>query len=154
MENTNRTPNWIHGVNNGMARMPISYANLILGNKANLFRLVSDEGFYLPNKESRCCTSRYLFDVMAGNVFRIKIQDVRVCLNWKVKWTKIDIIAYLEANYIRNQKFGFGVENLPDRPWITNILYTFNPEHEVFTGLGGVEKIVEIPIKYVKFIYF
>ena len=147
MQNDPQIPKWILNIQNGYAQMPISYANLILGNKSNLYRLVSEEGYYLPKSDSRCCTARYLFDVMSGTVFRILVKDIRISLDQKKKWPKIDLICYLEQNFLNGQKFGFGPEKLPDRTWITNVLYTFDPNDEIFSGICSAEKIVEIPIR-------
>ena len=147
MQQESQIPKFILSIQNGYAQMPISYANLILGNKSNMYRLVSEEGWYLPNSESRCCTARYLFDVMAGTVFRIPVKDIRISLEQKRKLPKIDLICYLEQNLLNGQKFGFGPEKLPDRQWITNVLYTLDPQHEIFSGAKHAEKIVEIPIR-------
>jgi len=147
MERDPQIPKWILNVQNGFAQMPISYANLILGNKSNLYRLVVEEGYYLPRSESRCCTARYLFDVMAGTVFRIYVKDVKISLDQKKKWPKIDLIGYMEQKHLNGLKFGFGIDKLPDRSWITNLLFTFEPTHEIFSGVKTSEKIVEIPIR-------
>ena len=147
MQSESQIPKFILSIQNGFAQMPISYANLILGNKQNLYRLVMEEGYYLPKSDSRCCTARYLFDVMAGSVFRILVKDIRISLEQKKKWPKIDLICHIEQNFLNGQKFGFGPEKLPDRQWITNVLYTFDPNHEIFSGVRNLEKIVEIPIR-------
>jgi hypothetical protein len=146
-------PSFIVEVRDGYAKMPLRYANLIIGNKQNLHRLVSDEGWYLPKKDSRCCTSklfnlyRYLFDVMGGWVFRIQQSQVKFCLNEKKRWSKIDIVAFIETRLLNNITLGFTIENLPNRDWLINVLFTLDSNHEVFTGTGEIEKLVEIPMK-------
>ena len=47
-------PNFIVSYNETTARMPIEYANSILGSKANLYEMTLSEGWYLPELEARC----------------------------------------------------------------------------------------------------
>jgi len=148
MENNTNLPSFIKGITQqGYAQMPMKYANLILGSKSNLYRMVAEEGWYLPKKESRCCTAKYLFGVIGGYYFRILVADVKFCVDEKVRLPKIDLIAHLETKVLNGPKLGFGPESLPDRTWLLNVLFTFQPEHEVFSGITEVEKIVEIPVR-------
>jgi hypothetical protein len=140
-------PKFIVEIKDGFAKMPIKYANYILGSKHNLYRLVIEEGWYLPKEESRCCNTKYLFDVMSGRIFRIQQNNVKSCFGEKLKWSKLDILSYLQSKYLGGMEFGFSVENLPNREWLVNILFTYEPSHELFTGSGEIEKLVEIPIK-------
>jgi hypothetical protein len=144
----NNIPNFIIGINEGMASMSLRYANLILCSKQNLYRLVAEEGWYLSRLQSRCCTSRYLFDIMNGSVFRMKTSDVKPCLVERIRLSKIDIIAHIVSKLIKDCKLGFGPENLPDRDWLLNVLHTLEPSNDIFTGNKSIEKVVEIPLKY------
>jgi hypothetical protein len=127
--------------------MPLRYANLILGSKSNLYRLVVEEGWYLPRVEARCCTSKYLFGIMNGEYFRIKTSDIKPSLVERVRLSKIDIIAYLDSNLLKGVKHGFSPEALPDRAWLLNLLHTIDPNNEVFSGSSSAEPIVQIPVK-------
>lgn len=141
-------PNFILSVDNDMARMSLKYANFILGSKPNLYRMVQQDGWYLPRPESRCVTTSYLFGVINGSVFRIKHSDIKPYLHEAIRLSKIDIICFIETHLIGDSKLGFGLEKLPDRSWLLNVLHTLDNCNEVFTGTRVVDKIVEIPLKY------
>ena len=148
MERTNEIPTFIKGITqNGYAQMPMKYANLILGNKSNLYRMVAEEGWYLPSKDTRCCTAKYLFGVIGEQYFRIQVSNIKFCFDEKVRLPKIDLVAYMEQNLLNGEKFGFQPESLPDRSWLINVLHTLQPSHPVFTGIEETDKIVEIPLK-------
>lgn len=139
-------PKFILGVNNGYARLPLKWANAVLGNKRNLHRMLTEQGFYLPRVDSRACTGKYLFSVISGSVFSIKTSQVRTCLEEKTKLSKIDLLSLLQTLVGSNVNLGFSPISLPDRSWILNVVYTYSPENEIFTGIDVVDKIVEIPI--------
>jgi hypothetical protein len=127
--------------------MPLRHTNLILGSKSNLYRLVQDEGYYLLSEESRCVTTQYLFSVLSGSVFRILRKDVNFYSHIKLKWSKIDILSWLEDSAVFQVPLGFTADKLPNYDFLVNLLYTVNREHEMFTGTREVEKLVEIPLK-------
>jgi hypothetical protein len=138
--NKNNYPSFILGVNNEMATMPISYANYILGDKKNLYRLVSLEGYYLPEFSKRCITSKYLFKVIKGEIFRIKSSDIN---NYSVEreiWTKIDLVSELQGKYLRGVELGFEPNQLPDKRWLLNVVFSLDSQHIIFVGSAKVEK--------------
>lgn len=139
-------PNFIIGINNGFATLPISYANCILGDKKNLSNMVLKEGFYLPEFGSRCITTSYLFEVISLRVFNIRRDQVNRYLVEKQRWPKIDLLTLLEQRYVRDIKLGFDLEHMPDRQWLLNVIHTFDPQCEIFNGCKTTEKLVEIPL--------
>jgi hypothetical protein len=149
MENypNNNIPNFILSIDNQMAKMSIKYANHILGSKANLYRLVQLEGWYLPKKEARCCTTNYLFMIVNGAVYRIGTADIRPYIVEKIRLPKIDLITMLETNLLRGQVLGFQPEKLPDRQWLLNVIHSLDCNNEIFTGTRTIDKIVEIPLR-------
>ena len=138
---------FIMSCKDGYATMSIRYANLILGNKQNLYRLVSEEGYYLPRYDSRCITTNYLLEVMKGSVFRICATDVKVCLSERIRYSKIDMISLLETKYLGNTKLGITPDALPNREWLVNVIYTIDPYHDMFVGTSETDKLVDIPVK-------
>lgn len=94
--NENSLPSFITSIQNGFANMPLKFANLVLGNKKNLWRLTMEEGWYLPAYESRSITTDYLFKVLNNQVFRVKCTDIRTHIIEKVKWSKLDLVCYID----------------------------------------------------------
>jgi hypothetical protein len=129
--------------------MPIRHANIILGNKSNLYRLVSHDDWFLPKEKARSITTNYLFQVMQGSVFRIRTEHVKHYITERVRWSKIDLLSYIQSKHLRDSSFGFGADRLPDRYWLLSILHTFEPSHEVFNGVSESDKLVDVPIKYI-----
>ncbi len=140
-------PKFVLGVVNGQARIPISYANLLLANRENLYRMVSAEGWFLPESESKAVTVNYLLGVSSGKFFRIRVSEVHHYPAEKKTWKKLDLFIYLSDVHLRSVNLGFDYLHLPDRNYLLSILYTLEPTHEVFSGLGLSEKVVEVPLK-------
>ena len=107
-------PNFIVSVQNGWAKMSLKHANCILGSKANFYHMVKEEGFYLPSENSRCITTDYLFNVTNGSIFRILRKDVNFYTTIRNKWSKIDIVTWLETCAHLNVSLGFTIDKLPD----------------------------------------
>jgi hypothetical protein len=146
MENENPYPKFILSVQDNMARMSIRHANYILGSKKNLYRLVHTEGWFLPSKESRCITSKYLFDVINGSVFRIKQEHIRPYITEQIRLPKIDLITIL-SGLTNSPLLGFEPHKLPNREWILSVIHTYDSNNEVFTGTKTIDKIVQIPVR-------
>lgn len=56
---------------------------------------------YLPENESRSTTADYLFGVVGGRYFRIKVTEIRFCIDEKVRLPKINLIAYLKTHVLK-----------------------------------------------------
>ena len=144
-ENSN-LPNFIVSVNNGWAKMSLRHANCILGTKSNFYRMVKEEGFYLPSEESRCITTQYLFSVVSGSVFRILRKDVVYYTTIKSKWSKIDLLSWLESSGRLALPLGITVDKLPDFNWLANVVHSLCPNHDMFCDVETGEKLVDIPL--------
>lgn len=148
---THDLPGFIVSCENGWAKMPLRYANLILGSKTNLYRLVKEEGWFIPKQEARASTVKYLLEVVQGACFRIKQTDVKPYTTERTKWSKLDILSYLQSKHLLNVRLGFTIENLPDRNWLLSVLHTIEPSHEIFSGTSECDKYVDVPLKYICF---
>jgi len=106
-----------------------------MGPKKNIHRLITTaEGIYLPSVEARCTTNKYMLGVVARKYWPIKIADVKIRLVEKTRWSKVDMIAYIDSLIINCPKLGFSTDALPDRAWLVNVLFTLEPNHDVFVG--------------------
>ena len=141
-------PSFVSEVRDGLASVPLSYANSILGSKSNLYRIVWAHGWYLPKRTSKAVSCHYLFEVANGTVFRILQSDIKPFVTERRRWNKIDLITELRDNILKSPLINFDCNHLPDRKWLLNILYTCKSDHEVFTGTSFQEKQVQIPIRY------
>lgn len=68
--NNSNMPKFILNIENDMAVMTLKSANGVLGSKQNLYRLVTDEGFFLPAYPSRAITNNYLLGNISGKYYR------------------------------------------------------------------------------------
>ncbi len=58
------------------------------------------------------------------------IADIKIG-RCKGKQTKIRLLELLEEE-LGEETTGLDEEHLPDKPWMMNILYTLDPQHDVF----------------------
>lgn len=123
-----------------------------MGNKQNLYNIVKSEGWELPEFRSRAITTDYLFSVLGGTVFRIQSNEIRRYSVIKHKWSKIDLLIWLENNIGNHEKLGMSSDHLPDERWLYNVCYTLNPNIQCFTGLQENEKLVMLPLRYERFL--
>ncbi len=146
LQNNQELPKFVISVNNGIATMPISYANSILGSKENFYRMVSSQGWYLPHISSKAITIPYLMKVVEGTCFKVRVSEVRHFIVDRKKWKKLDLFLFLRDTHLSNVTTGWDLLHLPDRIFLLNILHTVDPNHEVFSGVSGSEKLVDIPV--------
>jgi len=140
-------PAFILSVNNGMARVTSKIANAVLYNKMNLYRMIKDLGWYIPEPESKAVTSEYLLAIQRGTIFRIESGRIIPYREEVIKRKKIDLYIYLKQEFLENQDLGYDSTKLPSRKYLLNIIHTLNSKYEVFTGVQTDEKIVEIPLQ-------
>jgi len=129
--------------------MPLKLANMLLGNKRNLYNSIKSYGLFLP-KLGNAVTAKYLIKVSKGEAFWILEKDVKFPPEEKIKFTKTDLVAYLEDKHISNPSLGFDPQNLPNRKWLLTLLFTFEPNHYVFTAIHNNQVNVDVPIWYYK----
>jgi hypothetical protein len=133
--------------NNDTLQMPLEIANMLLMGKENMYESLKGYGIYLPKLNSKCINSEYLLMVAKREVFFILEKDIKPYDREIEKWTKIDIISYLETKHF-NIKSGFKYSSLPNRRWLLNVLHTFEPNHVCFTKVSSSNIQVEVPIWY------
>jgi len=117
-----------------MSNYPINVVNRLLPSKEQLYRVLSDSddfGFQLPAYGSKAITIPYLLGIANGEVFAIKKAAYKEN-HKKIHLTKVDLFVELGKGV---QNLGFGIENLPDKRWLKNTLYSVCPNHDFFKNL-------------------
>ena len=99
--NNMKLPDWVVDVKDNQALMPINIANSLFGNKTNLYRQVRVLGWLQTAFESKAVTTNYLLGILNNTYFRIKTTDVNNLPQEIVSWTKLDLLVYLEQNYLK-----------------------------------------------------
>lgn len=140
-------PSFIKQIDGEYAVIPLKYANCILGNKKNIYDMTADEGWELPEYTSRAISVKYLLKVLEGLVFRIQRSQVQRYSITKERWSKFDLIRWIEQKLPEKTELGFTPESLPDYRWLLNVAYTIDPNMPVFTGIEENEKLVKIPFR-------
>ena len=148
IENKINLPSFVQSVNNNLAKIPISIANSVLGSKQNLYIIVESEGWFLPKLKSKAISNAYLFEVLLGNVHRVKSNPITPPPPEKIRWKKIDLVTFIDDECLQGQKkLGFTQTKLPYRRFLLTLLYYYKKDHKVFLGAAfSSEASVEIPI--------
>lgn len=154
MENFTGYPKFILNVENGQAFMTAKAANGILGSKDNFYRLVCDEGWFLPALKTRAITNDYLLRVIRNQVFRVQKNQVLTPPPEKKVWSKLDLLAFIQAQVGVGRDIGLTPEKMPDRQWLLTIAYSFSQDLEVFTGVRLDEEIISIPTTFLEKLAF
>jgi hypothetical protein len=147
-------PYFILGIENGMAMMTLKAANGILGNKENFYRLVQEEGFFLPALSSRAVTNDYLRGVLSGKVYQFRTDQIRTPPKPKKEWSKIEMLTFIQSRLGQERELGFGPNNIPDNEFLLAVCFTLDPNLEIFTGIKEAEEIVQIPVNFLERIKF
>lgn len=142
-------PKFILNVQDGCAFMTQKAANGVLGSKENMYRLVDEDGWFLPALKTRAITTDYLMKVVKGEVFRIQKNQLINPPSEKKVWSKIDLIAWISE---RCSPLPLGVTptKLPDRRWLVSIAYGYDHNLEIFTGTQPNDVIVSLPLKFLE----
>lgn len=114
-----------------MNQYPLHAVNKLLPSKRELYDVLTHSDQYslkLPKFGSKTITIFYLLEVANGTIFSIRKQDYRE-LKMKSALNKIDYYAEL-MKIVPN--LGFGIDNLPDKKWMRDVLFSLNPAHEFF----------------------
>lgn len=114
-----------------MNQYPVHAVNKLLPSKRELYDILSHSDQYslqLPKFGSKTITIQYLLQVANGTYFAIRKQDykevkIRSALN------KIDYYAEVMKTV---PNLGFGIDNLPDKKWLRDVLFSINPQHQFF----------------------
>lgn len=140
-------PSFIKQIDGEYAVLPLKYANSILGNKQNVYDLTLEEGWELPDFACRAISIKYLLKVLDGKVFRIQRSQVNRYSIIKERWSKLDLMRWIEERLPQGTELGFAPESLPDYRWLLNISFTIDPNMPVFSGIQAEEKMVKIPYR-------
>ncbi|CAD8133741.1 unnamed protein product [Paramecium pentaurelia] len=84
----------------------------------------------------------YLLSFALGRCFRIEKDQVKIGQLFK-KVSKIKLFYELEAICLKkNINFGFTILKLPDKKWLTNVLFTLNEQSPIFDHYQDADKVV------------
>ena len=92
---------------NNKVRIPISMAKSIFASKAILYCTLSNLGLYLPESDSKGCTTEYLIGASNQKYFHILKSEVKPPVTVKKLMSEIDLVMYLEEKYLRLKPMGF-----------------------------------------------
>lgn len=114
-----------------MNQYPIHAVNKLLPSKRELYDVLSHSDHYslqLPKFGSKAITINYLLQVANGNYFSIRKQDYKE-VKTRSALNKIDFYAQL-MTMVPN--WGFGIDNMPNKKWLRDVLFSINPGHQFF----------------------
>lgn len=108
-----------------------SLLNQLLPSKKNLFDVLEHAPNFLlklPSVSSRAVTVEYLLGVANQKYFAIKKSDYNQFVR-KLPFEKFDYFVELKK-FVQN--LGFDENNLPDKKWLKNVLFSVKPKHHFF----------------------
>lgn len=110
--------------------------------KRHARRLLTKAGFYLPSPRSKASTYKYFEQIFEGNIVVLPKEAKRVGI-LSVRASSRVIFLMITRKV---KKHGFTLKNLPDRQYLIDYLYYFDPSSIVF---GSHSKHTNNP-KYLK----
>ncbi len=106
-----------------------------------MYRMLDEEGLFLPSIKYRAITCNYMMKVFKKEVFRVKIAIIKNPPRERKTMSNIDLLAFIEGKAYP-VPLGIGPNNLPDRKWLLTIAYSYDHRLQIFTGLNEDEEIV------------
>ena len=112
---------------------------------------VDELGYYMPRydswtKKAKCITEDYLWGVIIGKYWSIKISDLKFPKKIRKTRTKRMLVEILQKE-VKNQNLGFDAEHYPDKKWLNTVIFALNPFHEIFHTSEEVVNAI-IPKEY------
>lgn len=129
-----------------LEEISLSSLNKLLGSVQNFYMALLDQGWSLPKFNRNSITFHYLWSVFMGECFRIKRSEVKKGILFK----KVSKKYLFEQITLIVENFGFSNEKIPDKEWLIDILFTLEPNNEIFTKTKATEEDpkVQVPLKY------
>ncbi|CAD8172180.1 unnamed protein product [Paramecium pentaurelia] len=98
-----------------------------------MYTALIKNGIYIPDDNSAAISSEYLSNVALGRCFKIQSQNLRQGQVLK-KISKLRLCIELDGFCWKKQfNLGLSEDRLPDKKWLLNLLYSFNPENKNLT---------------------
>ncbi|CAD8131000.1 unnamed protein product [Paramecium sonneborni] len=120
----------------------IQEANQLVGSIESLHSALLMKNYYMPDLASSVITCEYLLNVALGKCFRIETNQIKIGQIFK-KVSKIKLFYELEKLcQEKNVLLGISPEKLPDKKWLTNVLFTLNENNEVFKPFQDSDKVI------------
>jgi len=99
----------------------------------DLYFLTTKNGFYLPKKSSSAINENMLVNVLQGNYWCLRYDDLRMrpCPKAPTKEVLNEKLQKLCHNF--NLNIGWIDEKtMPDKEWMVAVIATLNPQDEIF----------------------
>ena len=99
----------------------------------DLYNLAVRNGFYLPKKKSSAVNEIMLYNILQGNYWCPKTDDIRFknCVKAPLKETLLEKIATVCVNRDLNIAW-IDDKHTPDKNWMVTVLATLKPDDEIF----------------------
>ena len=111
----------------------IHLLNNFCKNKKGIYELISNSlGFFLPKLQSRAITQDFLMKALKKEIFMMERKDVRPAPSLKEKASSADLFEEINK-LLQGKSLGFGYENLADKEWLCDVLYSLKQDHPFFS---------------------
>ena len=99
----------------------------------DLYNLTIRNGFHLPQKKSSAVNEVMLYNILQGNYWCPKAEEIRIknCVKAPLKKFLIDKLTALCLEKSLNVAW-IDAQHTPDKNWLVTVLATLNPGDEIF----------------------
>ena len=99
----------------------------------DLYNLGKRNGFYLPQKKSSAVNEVMLYNILQGNYWSPKVEDIRIknCVKAPLKEVLIDKVSTTCFQKSLNIAW-IDSQHTPDKGWLVTVLATLSPNDEIF----------------------
>jgi hypothetical protein len=99
----------------------------------DLYNLTIRNGFHLPQKKSSAVNEVMLYNILQGNYWCPKSEQIRIknCVKAPLKEVLIDKLTALCLEKSLNVAW-IDAQHTPDKNWLVTVLATLNPGDEIF----------------------
>lgn len=102
--------------------------------KKKMHKTIEERGIYLPFISSSCCKDDFYEGIETDKIFTLKSDTVKTYPNKINGVTKSTLFCELKSINQNTKKlnFGFNETCLPNKEYMTKLLYYLQPQHEYF----------------------
>lgn len=122
---------------NELVEQHVSTLNAFIPNIDALYSILQEGtfAFYLPKRNSRCVTQEYLLQLSNRTLFALENNLIVKYDNYRMlRIEKLQLFKELEKYITSNKKkpLGFTFKNMPNKRWLTDVLFTLDPDNRLF----------------------
>lgn len=127
-------------------RIPLEEIRSRLPTVWDQYKFITEaEKIYLPRWENishkpKWASEKYLVGVMLKKYFGLKRELIRKPVSVVKRQTKGELVKILEG--LVKKPLGFDMDRKPPKKWLVKIIYSLNPNHEIFQP--ATEKIMKL----------